>query len=771
MNELPEVLGPLLIGPKPIGREATKRRSDYKQETISKNLLEAYIDAGWYLHAELARAVQVRKARHHDELLENQVWRMFYLMGYPQLNAGSKFTIEIKVKGEPISRKALDIFAKDDETVIVGKCFSSQEIKRKSFQKEIDEFARLKGPIAASIKRHYGNDFKPKIVWMFFTQNIIWNEQDKNRAESSNIHIVTERELPYFLQISDHLRHSARYQFLGEFLKGQKIPELEGKTVPAIRGRLAGRTFYSFVVKASDLLKIAFINHRSLNDPDGAPSYQRLVSRTRLKQVRAYIENGGFFPNNLLLNFNRRVKFEPVTKADNGGIVHGTLHLPDQYRSAWVIDGQHRLYAYSGIPKKSSEANVIVVSFEELPKEEEANLFVTINHEQKTVPKNLLDDLEGELKWGSDIPSERIGAIGARLIGVLNQDLGEPFHNRVTKQGINPTDVVCLTVPNFKQALRRSGLIGRAQFNNKEFIPGPLSGLNDKATIERARIILNGYFGLIRTANEKVWKMGRESVVCINTGIFGYLLLLEYLIRFAESESSFDARQLNAELLLEEISELMDPILSWLSNASEVEIDSKFRVTYGSGGPPEYFFRLAAMIKEKYSDFLPEGFEAWRIAQSEDRINEADRQIKDINIIVQKTIFDLLKKQYGIEKGAYWEKGVKNSEIKVRAYEKAQQYEIDDRLDLEHYLDFIEYKKIVEHKENWTVFKPLFDIPLPGDKGLAKNLRWMDRVNELRRISAHPTESRKYQLEDLEFLDWISEELPNRLNSVKQKES
>lgn len=145
---------------------------------------------------------------------------------------------------------------------------------------------------------------------------------------------------------------------------------------------------------------------------------------------------------------------------------------------------------------------------------------------------------------------------------------------------------------------------------------------------------------------------------------------------------------------------------------------------------------------------------------------EADRQIKEINIVVQKRIFDVLKSEYGLEKDAYWEKGVKSPDIKVRAYQKSQEYDIEDRLDLEHYLDFIEYKKIVEHKDNWTLFKPVFDIAMPGDKGHAKNLKWMDKVNDLRRISAHATESRKYQIDDMEFLNWIYQELLNRLSSI-----
>lgn len=82
---------------------------------------------------------------------------------------------------------------------------------------------------------------------------------------------------------------------------------------------------------------------------------------------------------------------------------------------------------------------------------------------------------------------------------------------------------------------------------------------------------------------------------------------------------------------------------------------------------------------------------------------------------------------------------------------------------LENYLDFIDYKKIVENKENWPLFKPVFDIPEPGVKGLAKNLKWMDKINELRRIPAHPTESRKYKPEDFAYIAFIYDELIRRV--------
>ena len=66
-------------------------------------------------------------------------------------------------------------------------------------------------------------------------------------------------------------------------------------------------------------------------------------------------------------------------------------------------------------------------------------------------------------------------------------------------------------------------------------------------------------------------------------------------------------------------------------------------------------------------------------------------------------------------------------------------------------------------KEHWPLFKKVFDIPDPGDKGRAKNLKWMNRINELRRIPAHPTKERNFTLDDFAYLDWLHEELFARI--------
>lgn len=747
-------------------REAAKRRKPYQELSVAKSCVQEYFDDGWEVDRELKIKTRIRKLWAHDAALENRVWYLLYLLGYPEISEGRNFKALIKRKGAESYTKQIDVLAKDDETVIVAECKSSMRITSRSLQKDIEEFANLKGPIASAIKKHYGKEFKPKIIWLFVTRNIAWSNPDRQRAAGANINVVTEKELRYYTQIADHLRSAARFQFLAEFLKEQKIPEMQNVRVPAVRGKLGGKVFYSFVSTPKQMLKIAFVNHRSLNDPAGAPSYQRLVSRTRLRQISRFIHGGGFFPTNILVNFISKCRFEQVAKDDDANVVFGNLYLPCRYRSAWIIDGQHRLYGYSPLSDKHLRQNIMVVAFEGLKKEEEANLFVTINHEQKSVPKTLLDDLEGELKWGSDRPTERIGAVSARLIGLLNNDIGEPLYGRVTQQGISPTEKTCLTVPALKDGLRRSGLVGEAILKNKEYAPGPLCGTDDLATLDRARSVLNSYFGSLSSANPVQWEAGRKGYLCTNVALQAYLLLLSSIVSYMESNKGLTARELEPNELIAEIEEYLDPILIWLSEASSSQMEKQFKVQFGSGGPKEYFFRLCQMIRVSFSDFSPDGMDEWAAEQSEELVADADRKLKELNIQVQKVIFDTFKKEYGSDGDAYWHKGVIDKKIKTRAYEKSLDDDDEDRLPLENYLDFIEYKKIVENKIHWSLFKSLFDISEPGEKGYSKNVRWMERINELRRIPAHATEKRHYKANDFEYINYVYEVFMSRLKSL-----
>ena len=497
---------------------------------------------------------------------------------------------------------------------------------------------------------------------------------------------------------------------------------MAGRKVPAIHGKLGGHDYYSFVTTPQDLLKIAFINHRTLNDPNALPTYQRLLTRARINKIEAYISSGGFFPTNLLVNFKTPARFEIVKTDKDTGVKYGYLYLPDQYKSAWVIDGQHRLYGYSRLSDSFLGQNLLVVAFDQLPTEEEAKLFVTINHEQKSVPRTLLDDLQGDLSWGSDVPRERLGALAARVIGQLNDHFEGPFYNRVVREGIRATPTTCLTIPGLRQGLHHSKLLGEVVLKN-HYSPGPLTAPTDEGTVSRACKFLNGFFGCIKRANPRLWDIGRDGFICTNVGVQGFLALAASLIQHCAEQEGMEVRELSPELLLKEIAPYLVPIQEILQSADEAWARNRLNVKYGSGGRRQYHYRLCRMVRNNVAQFSPPGYDRWREEQSEERNEMAENQLRDITTEVHTIIFGKLRETYGDEE--YFDKGITDIKLKVKAFQRQQ--EDPQRLALDSYLDVIDYQKIVSAKAHWPLFKSVFNIPERGDKGLAKNLKWMKR--------------------------------------------
>ena len=107
---------------------------------------------------------------------------------------------------------------------------------------------------------------------------------------------------------------------------------------------MGGRTFYNFVMRPADLLKIAYVSHKASAEIQSIDTYQRLIKTPRLNKITKYVDDGGQFPTNVVVNIhtNRKLKFD--RKERIGASAVGTLHLPAEYGCAWVIDGQHRLF-------------------------------------------------------------------------------------------------------------------------------------------------------------------------------------------------------------------------------------------------------------------------------------------------------------------------------------------------------------------------------------------------------------------------------------------
>ncbi|MCC8958372.1 DGQHR domain-containing protein [Bradyrhizobium sp. Pear77] len=553
---------------------------------------------------------------------------------------------------------------------------------------------------------------------------------------------------------------AAKYQFLAEFLEGTRIKNLEDHLVPAIRSKIGGHQAYYFLAPPERLLPIAFVNHRSLRDPTGNPAYQRLVKRARLNQIGTFLDGGGFFPNSILVNFKKRVRFDIRQSYEDRQIHFGDLYLPDAYKTAWIIDGQHRLYGFTETTSRKKNA-IAVVAFENIPREVEADLFATINGKQAKVSRNILDELEGDLKFESEDFKSRIGAIASRALSLLDAENGGPFNDRMKTPETEESDTTCLTISELKKAIVQSGLIGRPGSKDRLPTPGYASRVTSEETLEALSELLSNYFEKLRRANPDRWEAGRPAHICINIGIAGHIRLLAALCDFLLAETKQDPSQLDPDELVDQIAPYLEPVLAYIAQANDTDFDPCFKPVFGSGGPPRYFFELARLVNERFPTFSPTGYLEYQSTKSSEESRHADEQVRKIIDRTHVHVIDILRRAYG---EAYYKIGIPQKDIRMKGLDRQQDADPEEQLDPITYLDVVDLKKIVEHKNNWALFEPTMNIKLASDRsGNQKNVSWFDKLNDARKIMAHPA-NRSYKESDFEFLNFLETELERRLS-------
>ena len=129
----------------------------------------------------------------------------------------------------------------------------------------IDDIRTVRHDLLKSIWAVYGQQAKLKVKHVIATRNISWNEVDLADCAKAQITVLTDDELDYYAAIVQHLKHAARYQFLAHMFAGQKVAGLARKVV-ATRGRMGGETFYTFLIRPDELLKIAYVGHKASRD-------------------------------------------------------------------------------------------------------------------------------------------------------------------------------------------------------------------------------------------------------------------------------------------------------------------------------------------------------------------------------------------------------------------------------------------------------------------------------------------------------------------------
>ena len=721
---------------------------------------------GWQVRRKNKNSLALTRDKPKHALLESRVWTLLYRMGFDYLSGDRGGQVEIS-PGDPKSPKQqVDVVALDQEIALSIECKSFRGPRKDpDFAEKLSKHASIRKEFADSVKKQFPSDSKRLVGSILFTWDIRPTENDLKRAEQQKVRVFNEKDLEYFEVLVKHVGPAARYQLLSEVFRGRRIHGLE-IVVPALLTRMGGFTCYSFAIRPEYLLKIAYVAHRAQGKPIDLDAYQRMISRSRLKKIGEYITGDGIFPTNIVINVEKEeyLQFDRGRQeGDGAGGTFGWLTLTPAYGSAWIIDGQHRLYAYSG-HSRSETSYLNVLAFGALEPTVQTQLFVDINSEQRRVKRSLLVELDSTLKWGSDDESQRIHAIVSKASMCLDDESESPLKERILLADVRRTKKRCVSLTAVASALSKPGffVVSRKRGFTQH---GPFWRDDPTSSLRRTVKVLISWLGTIAENASDWWDLGLEEGggLATNDGVTVCINVLRSVLEHlgpAEKLGILEDSDLIARL---------NPYATKLGHSlGRMSLDERvhFRGLRGVEGQTTGTRICQELIRKDFSNFSPEGLEDWMERKKHNTNDQARKLIDNIEKTLQEEILKVLKEEYDADETAWWFEGVPTNVRK----------KVDDRINeagggqREENFDFIHYEAIL--KKNWDVFKMTFAFGggIPGkDRGIPgkdKGTAWLRGIATMRNSVSHASRRDYVSFEDLAKLEIYNEWLEGRVTSV-----
>ncbi|MBI2861393.1 MAG: DGQHR domain-containing protein [Chloroflexi bacterium] len=738
---------------------ARAKAREYVTKTVSRPQVEELVAAGWKQQQQGKKSVRLIRPKTHGVHLEDRVWTLLYRMGFTHLSGAGGAQLLVNPKDADGPKTQVDVVGIDDEVAIAVEAKSCEKAARRpQFQEELGKFNLIRPRFAQCVHESFATPVKRQVVLAMFTSNVILSDNDKKRAHEAQVILFDQHDLAYYENLAAHIGAAARYQFLADMLPGKPVAGLALR-VPAVWSRMGGYNCYTFSISPEYLLKISYVSHRSKGKASDVNTYQRMLARSRLKKIRQYIAGDGIFPTNIVVNLDKkRLRFEKVKQegGSDGGVL-GWLDLRPAYKSAWIIDGQHRLFAYSG-DQRAHDGRLLVLAFEGLPPSKQAELFIDINAEQKSVKQSLLQELYSELHWDADEAAIRVRAIVSKAILALDDDPESPFRGRVLTADAARDATRCISLGNLYRALERPGfyIVKEKQGHILEY--GPLWGGDNLATLRRTVHVMTGWFSAIRGAAPDWWDMGSGvgGGLAMNDGIAASVNVLRSVFQHLDANGR-KLIHLDDDDLVGAVRPYAEAVGQYCASLSP-DGRRMFRDLRGIQGQTTRTRRFQQAIHERFQSFDPPELKEFLEFEKAQTSSKAREIIDRIERTLQATIVEELKREFGPDDGQWWTLGVpKAVRLKV-----IQRHEEDDaqRGGKECYFDLIDYRTIV--MENWNVFG---DVLGSGKKNASKAARtaWIAHINEVRKVVSHASASVAVSLEQLAEIEGYDSWLAKRI--------
>ena len=707
------------------------KNTEFDTISVPHNEVEAYEHKGFAVTRTSARKATMVKKKNHDRQFEDDIWCMFYKLGFRILNRDE----DLRIQWGPnaVDKQQLDVVAVGDDAIFVVECKAAQSPTSHSFKNELNKMTQYMNGVTESLRMIYGENKRVKFI--FATRNYRFQEdgEDLTRMSNAGIFHLNDNSYNYISNLIKSYKESVIYQFYGLMFKDELINNDVIK-LPVLRGRMGSHSYYIFSIEPSTLLKIGFVLHRTRVNDSMAPTYQRLLIPSRLKGITKFIDGGGYFPNSIIINFSSpnddlKLKFRPIKADTDSQSEFGFLYIPNAYGIAYIIDGQHRVYGYAQSGHKF-DSTIPVVAFENMESEEQLKIFMEINENQKAVSPSLRLDLEEDLYWQSPRLDSRMKALRSSIIKVLAGNSNYVLYNKISV-GEDPS---LLAFKPFDTALGKSGLIPKASASqwtgDMDICIYNIHETDiDKAMKDSRKKIAQFIDGGYSVADQIMEESVKNDFLFSNRGTFAFITLLgsihKYLIKIGElTPSSSINDRINA------ITPYVSTLAKKLNTLTDEEL-IRIKGILGQGADTFWLRSFQNIINKEYPEYEPEELIEWKETQDKSLQEEGLKRKKDIKQQLRKLLFEKLEEVYG----GKWTNNVavlKNSVEGriIKEFGDSEDFAMED-FDWKDYIEIAEYKEVIDKNFSHPSFEETFAINIgTGFKSKKDKLGWLSLVSE-----------------------------------------
>lgn len=504
-----------------------------------------------------------------------------------------------------ISRFQIDAIGGINNCLLIIGCVWSQ--KRKIDQKireKISELNGVKNAIKKDITdlRNYSRytDFR-----FIVTTNAEFSKEIDEYAKQNDIILWRYDDvLAYYENLARFINKYAKYSLAGEL--NIKPDDMEPLMVPCFSTSLGPYIARLFFINAKELLKRSYVARRERRTKT---YYQRSLDEKRIRNIKKYIEEeGGFFPNNIIIAFDgeSRPKFISAAFKPNNHIEDwyfpvermksGLLQFPITYRACAIIDGQHRLFSFS---ETKTDQQIPVLAIDGIDESDQARLFIDINGKQKKVDQNLLWELQNEFR--PDIIDGRISGIVIKLsemkpfVGIIST------YSKKLKNGVNLAEI-CSVIKKTKLT---------EKITDSGYGKNPLyDHIRNDNIHKSANIIANYFISLKDIFDEQFY----NNFILRKNGIILFITILEKII-------ATDKKPIDDELF----NEYLAPLSAYIKQKYNLpdKIKELDETCNSISGRSSVYKEFATIIKKKNRDFDPK----LHLANGESELKNIERRL------------------------------------------------------------------------------------------------------------------------------------------------